>query len=43
MKFLTSEDIRIASEMRFACLDIRMKKVPSLLEIFHASDPILMQ
>ena len=41
MKFLTSADIRIASEMRFACLDIRMKKVPSLLEIFDAQDPVL--
>ena len=43
MKFLTSADIRIASEMRFACLDIRMKKVPSLLEIFDANNTLLMQ
>lgn len=41
MKFLTSEDIRIASEMRFALLDIRIKKAPSLMEIFHKNDPIL--
>ena len=34
MKFMTSADIHIAHNVRFACLDLRVRKVPRLTEIF---------
>ena len=34
MKFMTSAEIHIAHGVRFACLDIRVKKAPRLTEIF---------
>ena len=43
LKFLTSPDIRLANLSRFACLDIRLKKVPKLTEIFKANNPVLRQ
>lgn len=43
MKFLTSEDIRVASKTKFACLDIRLKKVPKLTDIFKPNNPVLPQ
>ena len=39
MKFLTSSDIRIASQVKFACLDIRQRKTPKLTEIFYPNNP----
>ena len=41
MKFLTSADIGIANQSRFACLDIRQRKVPKLTEIFKPNNPEL--
>ena len=41
MKFLTSKDTRIAHYSRFACLDLRLKKVPKLTEIFRPNNPAL--
>ena len=43
MKFLTSADIGIANQSRFACLDIRQRKVPKLTEIFKPNNPDLPQ
>ena len=34
MKFMTSADIHIAHNVKFACLDLRVRKVPRLTEIF---------
>ena len=34
MKFLTSSDIRVSSNTKYACLDLRVKKSPKLSEIF---------
>jgi hypothetical protein len=34
MKFMTSVDLRVASQVKFALLDIRATKRPRLLEIF---------
>ena len=34
MKFLTSSDIRVASNVKYTCLDLRLKKSPKLSEIF---------
>ena len=34
MKFMTSAEIHIAHGVKFACLDIRLKKAPRLTEIF---------
>ena len=34
MKFMTSADIRVAHGVKFACLDLRVRKVPRLTEIF---------
>lgn len=39
MKFMTSGEIRIAHGVKFACLDIRLKKVPRLTEIFKRHPP----
>ena len=41
MKFLTSPDIRLANQTHFACLDIRLKKVPKLTDIFKLNNPVL--
>ena len=41
MKFLTSPDIRVANQTRFALLDIRIRKQPKLTEIFKADNPVL--
>ena len=43
MKFLTSPDIRIANQTRFAILDIRLRKLPKLTEIFKKDNPMLPQ
>ena len=40
MKFLTSPDIRVANQTRFALLDIRIRKQPKLTEIFKADNPV---
>ena len=34
MKFMTSTDIHIANNVKFACLDLRARKAPRLTEIF---------
>ena len=41
MKFLTSSDIRVANQTRFACLDLRQRKQPKLTEIFRQNNPKL--
>lgn len=34
MKFMTSSDLKVATSVKFALLDIRISKRPKLLEIF---------
>ena len=34
MKFMTSADIQVAHNVKFACLDLRVRKAPRLTDIF---------
>ena len=40
MKFLTSSDIRISSNTKYACLDLRVKKSPKLSDLFKIENAI---